>query len=87
MGLKLGDVSPMAGMMTGKGMLGEAMANGLGGAIPYFVAKDAQKDRERDEAMAAEEEAKRQAPKAFKKGGSVRGAGCAKRGVKKAKVY
>lgn len=87
MGIKLGDISPVAGAMTGKGLMGEAAGNGLMGAIPYFMAKDAQKDTERDEAMAAEEEAKKQAPQAYKKGGSVRGVGCATKGVKKCKVY
>lgn len=46
MGLKLGDVSPLAGMVTGSGKIGELMQQGLGGLIPMQIAKDAARSEE-----------------------------------------
>lgn len=45
MGLKLSDVSPLAGMVTGSG-IGKLMQQGLGGLIPMQIAKDAAKSEE-----------------------------------------
>jgi hypothetical protein len=42
---KLGDISPMAGMMTGEGVMGELMRKGAG-VIPQAIAKDAYSDEE-----------------------------------------
>jgi hypothetical protein len=69
-------------MLTGEGAVGTAMSQGFGGAIPYFIAKDAREDREKERERTA-------APQGagYKKGGTVRGAGCATKGVKKCKVY
>jgi hypothetical protein len=82
MGLKLGDVSPLAGMVTGEGLTADLMAKGIGGIIPAAITRDARKSRE-------EEEKQKQAggpPQGYAKGGKVKGCGCAKRGVKKCKL-
>jgi hypothetical protein len=62
MGIQIGDVSPLAGMMTGKGMTGELMREGFGGMIPQAIAKDAYSD---------EEKRKKQPGASMKKGGKV----------------
>jgi len=41
MGLKFGDVSPLAGMVTGEGMTGDLIRQGVGGLLPQMIAKDA----------------------------------------------
>jgi len=81
MGIQIGDVSPLAGMMTGKGMTGELMRQGLGGMIPQAIAKDAYSDEE-------EEKRKKQMGASMKKGGKVSSAssradGCAIKGKTK----
>ena len=81
--MKLGDISPLAGLLTGEGAIGKAMSQGFGGAIPYFIAKDAREDREKERELAAGQPT----GPGMKKGGTVRGAGCATKGVKKCKVY
>lgn len=53
MASSLGDISPAAGILTGKGMLGKLASSGLMGLLPRVIARDAQKQ------SAAEEEAKR----------------------------
>ena len=63
MGIKIGDVSPLAGMLTGKGMTGELMRQGFGGMIPSAIAKDAYSDEE--------EKLKKQPGAPMKKGGKV----------------
>jgi hypothetical protein len=78
MGIQIGDISPLAGMMTGKGMTGELMRQGLGGMIPQAIAKDAYSDEE-------EEKRKKQMGASMKKGGKVSSAssradGCAVKG-------
>jgi hypothetical protein len=55
MGLKLGDVSPLAGMLTGEGLTGKLIQQGVGGIIPMAIAKSATKSRKEEE----EEEAKK----------------------------
>lgn len=42
--MKIGDVSLLAGLATGKGMLGKAMRQGFGGMIPQAIAKGAYED-------------------------------------------
>ena len=83
MGIKIGDVSPLAGMMTGKGALGELMREGFGGVIPSAIAKDAYSDEE--------EKLKKQPGAPMKKGGKVSSAssradGCAQRGKTRGKM-
>ena len=46
MGIEIGDVSPLAGMMTGKGLMGELAGKGMMGLLPAAIARDAQSDEE-----------------------------------------
>jgi hypothetical protein len=83
MGIQIGDVSPLAGMMTGKGMTGELMRQGFGGMIPSAIAKDAYSDEE--------EKRKKQTGASMKKGGKVSSAssradGCAVKGKTRGKI-
>ena len=85
MKLQLGDVSPLAGMMTGKGLTGELAAKGGFGLLPAVFARDAQKEEE--------EKRKRQASgmSSMKKGGKVSSAskradGCAIKGKTRGKM-
>jgi hypothetical protein len=83
MGIQIGDVSPLAGMMTGKGMTGELMRQGFGGMIPSAIAKDAYSDEE--------EKRKKQTGASMKKGGKVSSAssradGCAVKGKTKGRI-
>jgi hypothetical protein len=83
MGIQIGDVSPSAGMMTGKGMTGELMRQGFGGMIPSAIAKDAYSDEE--------EKRKKQTGASMKKGGKVSSAssradGCAVKGKTRGKI-
>ena len=65
MSITLGDVSPLAGMLTGKGALGEAIRDGLGGLIPQAIARNAYADEETKKQVMAHSAAN------MKKGGSV----------------
>jgi hypothetical protein len=56
MGLKFHDVSPLAAMVTGKGAMGKAISQGLGGVIPAMIARDAQR-QDAEEAAQAEKAA------------------------------
>lgn len=53
MGIKIGDVSPLAGMMTGKGAMGKLAAKGFGGILPALIARDAIKERQAEAAAKA----------------------------------
>jgi hypothetical protein len=64
MDIEIGDVSPLAGMMTGKGMMGSLMRQGMGGVIPSAIARDAYSDEE-------EKRKKQAAGVPMKKGGKV----------------
>jgi hypothetical protein len=87
MGLKLGDVSPLAGMLTGEGAMGKLIGKGFGGILPAAIARSAQKDaaeEERQKAIAASAQGQ-----GMKKGGmtaSQRADGCAQRGKTKGKM-
>jgi hypothetical protein len=87
MGLKLGDVSPLAGMLTGEGAMGKLIGKGFGGILPAAIARSAQKDaaeEERQKAIAASAQGQ-----GMKKGGmtaSKRADGCAQRGKTKGKM-
>ena len=77
MGIEIGDVSPLAGMISGKGLMGELAAKGGMGLLPAGIARNAQSDDE--------EKRKKQTGAAMKKGGKVSSAskradGCATKG-------
>ena len=83
MGIQIGDVSPLAGMMTGKGLTGKLIRSGFGGMIPQAIAKDAYSDEE--------EKRKKQTGASMKKGGKVSSAssradGCAVKGKTRGKI-
>jgi hypothetical protein len=64
MGIEIGDVSPLAGIISGKGLMGELAAKGGLGLLPAGIARDAQSNDE--------ERRKKQAAGApMKKGGKV----------------
>lgn len=90
MGLKLGDFSPVAGLMSGEGFTTNF------GILPALRAKDV-RDQKKEEAIAMAEQAnaERQAQIAasggMKKGGKVKSAssradGCAMRGKTRGKI-
>jgi hypothetical protein len=61
MGIKLGDISPLAGIMTGKGAIGKMADQGFLGLGPRMIASKAQEKTERKGREAAEKEAMAQA--------------------------
>jgi len=80
---KLGDISPMAGMVTGEGLTGELMRKGLVGVVPQAIAKDAYAEKE--------DEKRRKQAAGMKKGGKVSSAssradGCATKGKTRGKM-
>ena len=64
MGIEIGDISPAAGMISGKGLMGELAAKGGLGLLPQAIAKDAYSDEE-------EKRKKQTAGATMKKGGKV----------------
>ena len=83
--MKLGDVSPLAGMLTGEGAMGKLMAQGFGGIIPSAIARQAQKDAAEEERQRAVAESAQ--GKGMKKGGVVAKGWGKARGARAAKVY
>jgi hypothetical protein len=89
--MKLSDVSPLAGMLTGEGAMGKLIGKGFGGILPAAIARRAQKDaaeEERQKAIAASAQGQGQP---MKKGGKVSSAssradGCAQRGKTKGRM-
>lgn len=82
--MKLGDISPVAGVMTGEGMMGKLAGAGGMGLLPAAIARDAQKE---DEEKRKRQSAGGAAPVAtMKKGGSAssRADGIAQRGKTRA---
>ena len=84
--MKLGDISPIAGIATGEGMIGKLAGKGGLGLLPAAIARNAQED---------EEERKRRAAggaptTSMKKGGAVsasrRADGIAQRGKTRGKM-
>jgi hypothetical protein len=60
MGLKLGDISPLAGIMTGEGAIGKLADKGLLGLGPRMIASRAQeKDEAKDLAMLQAQQAEK----------------------------
>ena len=69
MGIKIGDISPLAGAITGEGMFG-----GIRAMSPVMMAIDAIKDKKKERAAAtAAEEVKAAEAEAQKKPGMKRG--------------
>jgi hypothetical protein len=64
MGLKLGDISPIAGIMSGEGVIGKLADKGLLGIAPRMIASRAQ---EKDEAKARAEMQQSKDAEAMKK--------------------
>jgi hypothetical protein len=90
MGIKLGDISPLAGVVTGKGAFGN-LANS--GALGLGAALVSNKDKGQEvaEAAAAKKEAIAKKLAGMKKGGSVSSAskradGCATKGKTKGRM-
>ena len=85
--MKFGDISPLAGMLTGEGATGKLIAKGFGGILPAAIARSAQKDaaeEERQKAIAASAQGQ-----PMKKGGmtaSRRADGIAQRGKTKGRM-
>jgi hypothetical protein len=79
--MKLGDISPLAGIATGEGMIGKLAGKGGLGLLPAAIARSAQED---------EEERKKKAAGGMKKGGTVsasrRADGIAQRGKTRGKM-
>ena len=58
MGFKLGDISPVVGMVTGEGMTGNLIRQGVGGVLPQMIAKDAYDSKQQSIANKAQEDEK-----------------------------
>jgi len=99
MGLKFNDISPLAGIISGKGFMGDITKSGVMGIAPMLISRNAaEKDKEKQERMRQEREAEEaqamqdaQAKKGMKKGGKVstassRADGIAQRGKTRGKV-
>jgi hypothetical protein len=85
MGLKLGDISPLAGVVSGKGAFGNLADKGLLGFGARMIANNAQEKDEEKKRREAEAAQAGVAPAPMKKGGKVagklakRGYGCVKK--------
>ena len=82
--MKLSDISPLAGIATGEGMIGKLASAGGLGLLPAVISRDAQSDDE-------EEKRKKQMGASMKKGGKVSSAssradGCAVKGKTKGRM-
>lgn len=87
MGIKLGDISPVAGLLTGEGLTTNF------GLVPALLAKqrEDEEERKKKESQAAQAEQANRAATGMKKGGKVnsaskRGDGIAKRGKTKGRM-
>lgn len=102
MGIKLGDISPLGGVVTGQGLLGEGLAgladSGMGMLIPAsYLAKSQRDKRKRKREEESEDNRSVGGPKStMRKGGKVkkmakggkvtRGDGCCMKGHTKGKM-
>ena len=89
--MKIGDVSLLAGLATGKGALGKAMRQGFGGMIPQAIAKNMYEDEAEKQRLAQVMPMGAEAQPMMKGGGSVSSAskradGCAMRGKTRGKM-
>jgi len=69
--MKLSDVSPIAGIATGKGFMGELAGKGMMGLLPAAIARDAQKNDEEEKKRQAATGGAAPAGAPMKKGGKV----------------
>jgi hypothetical protein len=81
--MKFGDISPLGALVTGEGALADISRKGGFGLLPYMATKGRGKKKEDEEPKRM----KKGGAVKYAKGGKVRGCGCAKRGIKKAKMY
>ena len=79
MGLKLGDISPVAGVISGKGAFGDLADKGMLGIGARMIASNAQEKDEEKKRRAMQEAQSGATPTTMKKGGKVAGK-LAKRG-------
>ena len=84
MGIKFEDLSPIAGVMSGKGMMGDLARNGMMGIAPAAISRNAYDKAE-------EERKAKEAATPMKKGGKVSSAskradGIAQRGKTRGKI-
>ena len=71
MGIEIGDVSPLAGMISGKGLMGELAAKGGLGLLPAGIARDAQSNDEERRKKQVASTSSAPATATMKKGGKV----------------
>ena len=79
MGLKMHDISPLAAMISGKGGMGKAMRQGLGGLAPMMIARSGYKDEEEERRAQEQAAAEQAAAQGMKKGGKVKMSSASKR--------
>jgi hypothetical protein len=91
--MKFSDVSPLAGMLTGKGAMGKLIGKGLGGVLPAAIARSAQRDAAEEERQAAIAASAQGQPmkkggktKGYAKGGVTRADGCVTKGHTKGRM-
>ena len=93
MGLEV--LSPLVAMVTGKGAMGKAISEGVGGVIPALIARSARESDEEEEKRRADRQVpeetgmKKGGVTKMKKGGmtaSKRADGCAQRGKTRGKM-
>lgn len=89
MGLKFGDISPLAGAVTGKGLTANAGRNGAIDLAVKLASSDKNKDGKKAAPVAGGKPAMRKGGKvsSYAKGGSVtRGDGCVSKGRTKGRM-
>ena len=72
--MKFGDISPLAGIATGEGLMGELAAKGGLGLLPAAIARNAQEDEENKKRANSVP-----SPTGMKKGGKVKASSASKR--------
>ena len=95
MGIKFEDLSPVAGIMSGKGLMGDVARSGMMGLAPAAISRNAydqaEEERAAREAAATAAAAREAGAKPMKKGGKVSSAskradGIAQRGKTRGRI-
>jgi hypothetical protein len=102
MNIKLGDVSPLAGIISGEGLMGTLGRSGAFGLLGKLATPDPEKDARTAKELAAKEAAAKSGATGMKRGGKVsackptkmakggsvssRADGCAQRGKTRGKM-